>query len=992
MKTWWKLSAAAVLVATALIAPAASVGAADNVTVTLDFSRFLAIEDPDPTQGDGDYEARVSLDGGPTLVGSEISGVDFDPSWNFQWTVDRETRGTSVITVRVEDNDGVGAEPDDIMDLNAWDQNWDIEIAVDLFTGDWSLDGVSGNIGFAEGDGDTEYFGSTAGGEAGRVEFSVSVSPTGLDSDGDGLLDAWESGGYDADGDGNIDVDLPAMGADPNRADLFLELDFGNGATLTRPDIQAMKAAFAAAPYANPDGSSGINLWVDTGTIVDPNAREDGTVDCANGVDDDGDGLADGADPDCVIDNTRTAYLDGSHEGAGDCSNGLDDDGDSAIDGGDAGCLVGDNLGGGGDAIASLGACELDAAFYAAKAANFDPDRSNVFRYAISSVLPSGCDGTGGQGEIGGNDFIDFNQDAGTVLHELGHNLELRHGGDVNTNCKPNYVSGMNYDQQFGILRSGGGAIVDYAPPRRAITGATRGSIPGSLSESSLDETALVDATDASNLLIFFDVTNDTKVFNRMDQPVDWNGDGDTNDTSVSSNPNSAASDGGPRACRNSPTGQTLGAHNDWANVALSFRQFGDSANSAINPETEDVPTRDELEQLLTEVTSADLGVTIDDDTDPAVAGTSVEYVVEVSNDGPASAEAPVVEMILPSGLALGAGSSASCTDVGNVVCALDPLASGSSTSVAVVADIAADLVYDNGGPLTVTTTVSVTNSAGPDPDPADNLASETTQIVAQADLAVDGVTPVDPPSELIAGEATDVTVRIDVSSGGPSSPMDTLVTASASAPPGGSTSGSPTVVAVDALEVGEPQSREVTFSITCLEPGFHTLQFSSSIAPASAADSDPNPFNNSAQATIEIDCVIPVAINVHPGSYPNSVRTNSTITPIAVLTTDVGEYGLPLPVDASTIEPANVIFGPEAAIAAGGPGAPPRDDRLRLEDSRELVVPEVIQDGDLDAIFHFRTRLAGLDPTDSVGCVRGELVIAGETFRFLGCDEVRVI
>jgi hypothetical protein len=43
---------------------------------------------------------------------------------------------------------------------------------------------------------------------------SVYVFPF-AETDGDGLLDSWETNGLDADGDGTIDVDLPAMGADP---------------------------------------------------------------------------------------------------------------------------------------------------------------------------------------------------------------------------------------------------------------------------------------------------------------------------------------------------------------------------------------------------------------------------------------------------------------------------------------------------------------------------------------------------------------------------------------------------------------------------------------------------------------------------------------------------------------------------------------------------------------------------------------------------------
>ena len=40
-------------------------------------------------------------------------------------------------------------------------------------------------------------------------------------------------------------------------------------------------------------------------------------------------------------------------------------------------------------------------------------------------------------------------QEAGTVMHEIGHLLGLRHGGPDNIGCKPNYLSVMNYSFQF---------------------------------------------------------------------------------------------------------------------------------------------------------------------------------------------------------------------------------------------------------------------------------------------------------------------------------------------------------------------------------------------------------------------------------------------------------------------------------------------------------------------------------------------------------------
>jgi hypothetical protein len=68
--------------------------------------------------------------------------------------------------------------------------------------------------------------------------------------------------------------------------------------------------------------------------------------------------------------------------------------------------------------------------------------------------------------------------EAGTIMHELGHCLNLQHGGfESYVNFKPNYVSSMNYLFQFNGL-DGDGAP-DYS----------HGGRP-TLDERQLDETA----------------------------------------------------------------------------------------------------------------------------------------------------------------------------------------------------------------------------------------------------------------------------------------------------------------------------------------------------------------------------------------------------------------------------------------------------------------------------------------------------------------------
>ena len=70
------------------------------------------------------------------------------------------------------------------------------------------------------------------------------------------------------------------------------------------------------------------------------------------------------------------------------------------------------------------------------------------------------------------------NQQAGTLMHELGHTMLLRHGGaPQNANCAPNYLSVMNYLFQLrGLV---GGVTIDYS-----------GQTIGDLDEGSLSEIA----------------------------------------------------------------------------------------------------------------------------------------------------------------------------------------------------------------------------------------------------------------------------------------------------------------------------------------------------------------------------------------------------------------------------------------------------------------------------------------------------------------------
>lgn len=222
-----------------------------------------------------------------------------------------------------------------------------------------------------------------------------------LDSDDDGLLDDWEINGYDADNDGTIDVDLPALGADPLRKDLFIEVDWMTGLE-PNPNLWGnIEDTFATAPVLNSDGTSGISIHMDHGS-----------------------GTGGGGGPIPWTNFIRyDDFIPPEHQ-PGQC---LDP--------------------------------PTYTNFYTAKSNHFDPKRLRIFRYAIFAYDHGHTPGRSGRAEdIWSNDFFvslgfssvwdDEAYQTGTFLHELGHTLNLRHGGDENNNSKDNYNSVMNYGNE----------------------------------------------------------------------------------------------------------------------------------------------------------------------------------------------------------------------------------------------------------------------------------------------------------------------------------------------------------------------------------------------------------------------------------------------------------------------------------------------------------------------------------------------------------------
>ena len=139
-----------------------------------------------------------------------------------------------------------------------------------------------------------------------------------------------------------------------------------------------------------------------------------------------------------------------------------------------------------------------------------DLRRRSVFHYLLfgSTQNADGTSGPSGRAELPGNDIVvtlgEFsgltsalliNYQAATVMHELGHNLNLHHGGDEELNYKPNYFSIMNYTYQLSGLE----------PDPKSMTAYQRWRVGGP-GGGGLDRCALVASPcgDPANFLISY--------------------------------------------------------------------------------------------------------------------------------------------------------------------------------------------------------------------------------------------------------------------------------------------------------------------------------------------------------------------------------------------------------------------------------------------------------------------------------------------------------
>jgi hypothetical protein len=114
------------------------------------------------------------------------------------------------------------------------------------------------------------FKGSHTGGDGDNATIKFVFDDASLT--GDGIPDDWKRNGVTidpGDGSGPQFIDLPAMGADVNKPDIFVQVDWMADAThshaLPPAVIKTVVDAFKNAPYISRSGSIGINLHIDAG-------------------------------------------------------------------------------------------------------------------------------------------------------------------------------------------------------------------------------------------------------------------------------------------------------------------------------------------------------------------------------------------------------------------------------------------------------------------------------------------------------------------------------------------------------------------------------------------------------------------------------------------------------------------------------------------------------------------------------------------------------
>ena len=293
------------------------------------------------------------------------------------------------------------------------------------------------------------------------------------DKDGDGLCDDWEINGLTARVNGaDVFVDLPTMGAKVDHKDVFVQVDYMSVTSGSSPHSHqltpsemapAIKAFLNAPLVVNPDGTGGIHLHVDCGLtcVMDPvsGATWGSLLSKATalgetsypGVDASGKPLTDSKGKPLVDANGNPLPVIAVSPG-------------SALNWTDVYALP-TNYAATGRLLAFHHAIAIHqmavSGFDSASTGQSNNDTSD---YPLFTKMHTGASDLVVAVGVFPPSALTAVAVGDTLMHELGHNLGLGHGGEDFDNYKPNFLSIMNYSfQQYGLLQNNLQGYTDYS-------------------------------------------------------------------------------------------------------------------------------------------------------------------------------------------------------------------------------------------------------------------------------------------------------------------------------------------------------------------------------------------------------------------------------------------------------------------------------------------------------------------------------------------------
>jgi hypothetical protein len=168
---------------------------------------------------------------------------------------------------------------------------------------------------------------------------------------------------------------------------------------------------------------------------------------------------------------------------------------------------------------------------------------------------------------------------ASTFMHEFGHTLGLRHGGNANTpNCKPNYLSVMSYSRQFNNAGRAqnlpGIANGTLVRNQRAYDFSSSSPPLPNLNEAALNENNGIQGPPGLRTIFG---RGGVSMMGPTNGSIDYNGVNGLEAAGVEDVSRLAGING----CHLASPGDVLSAQEDWSQIVYHFRESSDFADGA---------------------------------------------------------------------------------------------------------------------------------------------------------------------------------------------------------------------------------------------------------------------------------------------------------------------------------------------------------------------------------------------------------------------------